>query len=85
MGKDDQPAEEFFFYPHDWIASGYHLTGIDDDLVEGLETCKKQYMEERGYMEDSNTGYDAGLDRTARLLVEPQDLRTVVRTGVGGT
>ena len=38
VGPDDNLADDFFFYPHNWIASGYHLTGIDADLVEDLES-----------------------------------------------
>ena len=81
MGKDDEAGDDFFFYPHDWISGGYHLTGIDGDLMETLETRKKRYMEDRGYIEEGNNGYDAGLERTARLLEKTQDSRKYISVG----
>ena len=81
MGRDDEAGDGFFFYPHDWISGGYHLKGIDGDLMEMLETRKKRYMEERGYIEEGNNGYGAGLATTARLLVKTKGIRKYISVG----
>jgi hypothetical protein len=68
MEKGDKPAEDFSFYPLLWITAGYFIDGCDEELIKRLENSKENYMEERGYVLGDNTGYDAGLHRTSRVM-----------------
>jgi hypothetical protein len=69
MQKDDVAGKNFRFFPLDWIGTVYHITGLNKDQVEHMESRKEEYMEERGYVQDGSAGCDAGYGRTSRLMV----------------
>ena len=70
LQEEENSEEHWEFYPLQWLVSGYTLTGLNEESMEYLETRKKEYMIDHGYMVDGHDGYDAAIERTSRLVVE---------------
>ena len=42
------------FFSLEWVACGYRIAGLSEEVEELLESCKEEYMEDRGYVLDGS-------------------------------